>query len=74
MIILTTCGLHAYPEDGAKIVNDLTEFMSLEQVNSLWTDVSQVSIGPHSMCEIILKLVRSMSDYHSNVLDRRFLF
>ena len=65
MIILTNCCLHVYLEDDAKIVNDLTKFMSLKQVNSLWTNVSQMSIKPHSMCEIILKLVRNMSDYES---------
>jgi hypothetical protein len=52
MIILATCGLHAYSDDSAEITNEITKFMSLEQVNSQWTDVSQASIGPHSICEI----------------------
>jgi hypothetical protein len=36
--------------------------------------MSRVSIGSHSRCEIILKLVYNTSDLHSNMLDRRVLF
>ena len=74
MIILTSCCLYTYPKDAAKIVNDLTKFMSFEQVNSQWTDVSQMSIESHSMCQIILEFVYNTFDFHSNVLDRRVLF
>jgi hypothetical protein len=42
MIIVLTCGFHAYPEDSAKIMNELTQIMSFEEVNSQWMDVSEM--------------------------------